>query len=126
MTIYYSNSVSGFIDTDAISVPIPPDAFIITKEQQQQMLFELNANGKSVVVDSSNNISFVNRALSPITWDIIRNTRDTLLTQSDWTQVSDFKGNVTAWQTYRQELRDIPQTYSTPESVVFPTAPSYK
>jgi len=37
-----------------------------------------------------------------------RNRRNTLLTESDWTQVADAPVDKAAWATYRQALRDIP------------------
>ena len=37
-----------------------------------------------------------------------RGQRDSLLTQSDWTQVADAPVDATAWSTYRQALRDLP------------------
>ena len=39
--------------------------------------------------------------------DDIRNTRNQLLSDSDWTQIADAPVNATAWATYRQDLRDI-------------------
>ena len=36
-----------------------------------------------------------------------RSTRDSLLSDSDWTQVADAPVDATAWATYRQALRDI-------------------
>lgn len=36
-----------------------------------------------------------------------RSTRDSLLSDSDWTQVADAPVDATAWTTYRQALRDI-------------------
>ena len=36
-----------------------------------------------------------------------RSSRNSLLTQSDWTQVADAPVDATAWATYRQALRDI-------------------
>ena len=60
-------------------------------------------------------------------WIQIKTKRDNLLTASDYTQLPD--APITAdqrilWQTYRQQLRNIPQTYSTPQSVIWPTQPS--
>ena len=49
-----------------------------------------------------------------------------LLRDSDWTAVTDSAlggAEQTAWAEYRQELRDIPQTYDDAESVVWPDAP---
>ena len=56
-------------------------------------------------------------------WNEIRSKRNGFLTQSDWTQLEDSKENKDAWATYRQELRDIPKTFSTPESVIWPSKP---
>jgi len=56
-------------------------------------------------------------------WNEIRSKRNGFLTQSDWTQLEDSKENKDAWAIYRQELRDIPQTFSTPESVIWPSKP---
>jgi len=61
-----------------------------------------------------------------ITWDDIRANRNVLLTQSDWAIITDAtpKPNKEAWLNYRQALREVPQSFSTPESVVWPTKPS--
>jgi hypothetical protein len=56
-------------------------------------------------------------------WDQIRSQRNSLLYGSDWTQLSDSPVNLSTWAIYRQELRDIPQTFSTPESVIWPSKP---
>jgi hypothetical protein len=45
----------------------------------------------------------------------VRSRRDGMLRNSDWTQIGDAAlGDHTAeeWATYRQALRDVPQTYS--------------
>ena len=60
----------------------------------------------------------------------LRLKRDVLLSESDWTQVSDSPlsdSKKAEWATYRQQLRDLPSTYSSATSiddVVFPTEPS--
>ncbi len=59
----------------------------------------------------------------------IRVTRDYRLQQSDWTQMPDSpftESQKEAWANYRQQLRDLPTTYSEAtslEEVIFPTAP---
>ena len=50
-------------------------------------------------------------------WKEIRNRRDALLAQSDWTQNSDVPADVDAWKTYRQALRDMPGNVSDPGPV---------
>jgi hypothetical protein len=56
-------------------------------------------------------------------WNNVRSERNILLSKSDWTQLDDSKENKEDWAIYRQELRDIPQTFSTPDSVIWPSKP---
>ena len=52
-----------------------------------------------------------------------RNWRNRELQASDWTQIADSTANKTAWQEYRQELRDLPSQNADPKQIVFPTRP---
>ena len=52
-----------------------------------------------------------------------RNKRNTLLTESDWTQVADSPVDQAAWVTYRQALRDVPSQAGFPETIDWPTVP---
>jgi hypothetical protein len=54
----------------------------------------------------------------------VRAQRDRLLVASDWTQVLDAPVDRTAWATYRQQLRDLPQDPNFPD-VTFPNDPHY-
>ena len=110
---------------------------------------ELPANTADTLkkVDDNGNVSFVpicegnfdyeeylewaksntaNAVDSSLTWNDIRFKRDTLLMSSDWTMISDTSVDQAAWKTYRQTLRDIPETYKDkePSEVVWPTEPS--
>lgn len=59
----------------------------------------------------------------------LRQRRNSLLTSSDWTVLSDNQLTTTEktnWKTYRQELRDITENLTTVEqvnAVVFPVKP---
>ena len=57
----------------------------------------------------------------------LRSKRDRLLASCDWVMMSDSPiADKTAWQTYRQSLRDITNNLTTVENVnavVFPTKP---
>jgi len=56
---------------------------------------------------------------------ILRETRDLLLTQSDWTQSRDVTlSNDNDWKTYRQTLRDLPANTADPSNPTWPTKPS--
>ena len=53
----------------------------------------------------------------------IRNHRDRLLTETDWMALGDVTMS-DAWKTYRQLLRDIPDSNTTYADVTWPTKPS--
>lgn len=61
-----------------------------------------------------------------LTWDNIRDTRDQILRNTDWTMTTGATVDQAQWAAYRQVIRDIPQTYKdkTPDDVVWPTQPS--
>jgi hypothetical protein len=42
-------------------------------------------------------------------WQVVRNQRNQMLKDTDWTQVADSPVDKTAWALYRQALRDITQ-----------------
>ena len=52
----------------------------------------------------------INAAALASSWPRIRAERNKLLTESDWQMTSDSPSDKDAWGTYRQALRDIPQT----------------
>ena len=62
-------------------------------------------------------------------WTLIRRERDRLLTESDWTQANDTaltSAKVTAWATYRTDLRTLPADQSsetTYADITWPTEP---
>ena len=61
-----------------------------------------------------------------IKWTEVRTKRNTLLSESDWTQFQDSPitgSSLTNWQTYRQSLRDV-TTQSDPYNIIWPTIPS--
>jgi hypothetical protein len=60
----------------------------------------------------------------PDPWETIRQKRDQLIRDSDWTMIPGATVDQAQWSAYRQILRDLPQTYSNPEDVVWPTTPS--
>jgi len=53
----------------------------------------------------------------------VREVRNTLLVESDWTQVADSPVDKTAWTTYRQALRDISTQPEFPWAVAWPQRP---
>ncbi|SIO94666.1 tail fiber assembly protein [Vibrio spartinae] len=66
-------------------------------------------------------------SLLKMKWEEVRGMRDKLIAETDWTQMSDTpltEAQKTAFTTYRQTLRDIPQTYDDPGSVIWPDKPT--
>lgn len=61
-----------------------------------------------------------------LSWDDIRSKRDSILSSTDWTMTTGATVDQAQWAAYRQNLRDLPQTYKdkTPDDVVWPTQPS--
>ena len=55
--------------------------------------------------------------------EMIRNYRNGLLAETDWTGISDLTMS-DAMKTYRQELRDIPASNTVYENVTWPTKPA--
>lgn len=52
-------------------------------------------------------------------WTVIRQQRNRLLAESDWTQLADSPADKDKWAVYRQELRDI-TIQEDPFSIVWP------
>ena len=54
---------------------------------------------------------------------MMRKVRDSMLKESDWTQVADSPVDRQAWATYRQALRDFPATWTVSPTADFPDTP---
>lgn len=90
--------------------------------------------GQSFVVEGTEVVQYeqirpktqdeINQEINQL-WENIRNERNQLLLECDWTQLSDSPLTAekkTEWQTYRQELRDI-TNQSDPKDIIWPTKP---
>jgi hypothetical protein len=53
----------------------------------------------------------------------VRADRNRRLAESDWTQLLDAPVDRTAWATYRQELREVPDQETFPNSIAWPVKP---
>ena len=59
--------------------------------------------------------------LDDSTWENIRKKRDYILKSTDWTVIPGCSVDQAQWSAYRQNLRDIPQTYKVITDVTWPT-----
>ena len=55
-------------------------------------------------------------------WAAIRTARTKLLKETDWTQLGD-SNYAEKWKPYRQSLRDITESYESPDAVIWPVKP---
>ena len=54
---------------------------------------------------------------------MMRKIRDSMLKESDWTQVADAPVDRQAWATYRQALRDFPASWTAGPEADLPNPP---
>ena len=114
------------------------DTGLIKGEGTSQGLTSLNQiileSGEGIIEGSYDRTKYkildgVATEYTPDMFPIIRNMRNGLLEESDWTQLndsplSDLKKQ--EWATYRQELRDLPSLYQSANNiadVIFPNIP---
>lgn len=114
--------------------------YIQYDEGERKNLILKNQDGSTTIIPVNHNIAhqqFLEEQkngeaelvpyVSPApTWEQIRAERNYLLTQSDWINMPDAqpKPSKEVWLTYRQALRDITKTYSSPEAVIWPQKPA--
>ena len=56
-------------------------------------------------------------------WRELRRQRNKLLKASDWSVLPDSKADIDAWKSYRQALRDLPESVTDPLDAIWPTKP---
>lgn len=115
----YSKTTGGFYDPEIHGEAVPSDCVEISKERHDELLAE-QTSGKVIAGDAVG----LPQAVAPVlTWDAVRSKRNALLTASDWTQLADAPVDKAAWATYREALRNITETFATPDAVVWPARP---
>lgn len=86
-----------------------------TSNRHYQQFLEEQETGKAVLIPYT--------PPAP-TWDDIRNQRNILLKETDWTDLPNTPlTNKQDWLNYRQALRDLPQAYPDPSQVIWPQKP---
>lgn len=87
----------------------------------------IGANKFSIVEDLSKKQSYMNLKLQELK-DSVRNQRNRLLADSDWTMTADApltEEKKWAWKKYRQQLRDMPVSITQlQQKIVWPSPPS--
>lgn len=117
MTTQYLIYDNNIVDKQSEVFPVAPPLFWVASED----------NTFTPYVDTYDGNNFVRYEAQNPTWSDIREMRDLYLSRTDWTQISDSpldQSKIDEWAAYRYELRDIPQTYSNPQDVNWPTEPT--
>ena len=118
----YSKTTGGFYDPEIHGEAVPSDCVEISKERHEELLAEQTA-GKVILGDEEGLPQAVAPAAPALTWDAVRSKRNALLSVTDWTQLADAPVDKAAWASYREALRDITETFATPDAVVWPARP---
>lgn len=82
-----------------------------------------DVDGNTVNWDASAVATKEAELLAAYKLDELRKERNRLIAETDWWDASDTPAMTSAQTTYRQALRDITDTYSSLDDVVWPTKP---
>lgn len=118
--LYIAEEGALRIYVDKSKLPTGVDYVTYLKRELDSVAANLNA-------DKSNENEMPYRLTEWSKWQLVREKRNKLLAESDWTQVPDAPLTTEqkqAWRQYRQELRDIPQRFKRADDVVWPIPPS--
>ena len=125
--IWFSPSTCGFY-REGVNASVPAGAIELT-EEDVTALFDQQAAGK-VIRPGPDGAPVATDPPAPGSDQLyanLRSRRDRLLSASDWTQMPDnaLTGELrTAWASYRQALRDIPENTTDPAAAEWPAAPA--
>ena len=120
------------MEIDCVITVLLTEIIGVKDDDYNQILWDEN-NVDSLPTEAEINAKIVELdAAEPMR--LLRAARNNLLIESDWTQFPDVPDSIkTAWQPYRQQLRDLPATASPKldesyeldlSSVTWPTKPS--
>jgi len=109
ITIHDVGNCYEQIDSEGVVVARYPKPLSLMNRPGENFNWEERVN----IVDGSN-----------IVWSRIREQRNKLLSESDWTQIPDCTVNKQAWLDYRNALRNLPQNFNSPFDVVWPSKPA--
>lgn len=121
---FYVQLKNGKIDNYINYLPELPEGFSVV--QITDIEFDQIINQRTHYFDiTDNTVKIINKSDEDI-WFEIRNKRNTLLRKSDWTQMNDSPLNTekkNEWLNYRNNLRNLPQTFINPDEVIWPDVP---
>ena len=123
-TLKYANvehtTIDMMIKFAHLNEPIPFTASLNDSEAHGVDLYNRAVNGEFGPIAAYEPITYTTEQLATIA----RQKRNELLKESDWTQLNDIpESTQLLWQSYRQALRDIPDSVGFPYNIDWPTIP---
>jgi hypothetical protein len=117
MKIAIYNTISGMIRQHMV---LPPSMADIQCREGED--FYLNCPSSATHIINNEPVTIIPERTITDLLTAIRNQRNRLLRECDWTQLQDAPVNRGLWQAYRQQLRDFPASCD-PHNPVWPIAP---
>jgi len=129
MAYFYSPSEAAFYHDAVHDADARPSDALPVSDEEHTALFKAQAAGQRIVPGPGGRpIAAEQPPMDPETaMQVLRQRRDALLRDSDRTQIPDYpisEADRAAWATYRQQLRDLPETTTDPATAVWPTPPA--
>jgi deoxyribodipyrimidine photolyase len=121
----YGNLKKNLTEIKAIKEKDGVKVFSINEEQYTDLQDGCDASESSGVVTIIKSAEWLENKNNEA-WRKIRKERNQLLKDSDYIMFPDITITTEKkeeWTTYRQSLRDIPQTFSNPDDVTYPDKP---
>ena len=120
----YGNLKRNLAEIKTIKEKNGVKVFSINEEQYTDLQDNCDASESGGVVTIIKSAEWLENKTNEA-WKKIRKERNQLLKDSDYTMLKDYPTTVSEqeWTTYRQSLRDIPQTFSNPDDVTYPDKP---
>lgn len=135
MIVYlYNETTGGYIGNDlADESPLEPNVYLVPSNATQIEPPPLEYgkwrrfNGTEWVYEDIEQPIVTTEEPPIVTAEDMRNKRNILLAESDWTQLPDVPAwvseRISEWVVYRQALRDVPQQSEFPTNINWPTKP---
>lgn len=111
---------------------LPVETISDEKEIQESVEYVIEENVVKEIITTRDKtqeeIEAENQTQLELKWHSVRFKRNNLLNESDLSIVSDKWEQMDSdtkvlWSNYRKQLRDIPQVYSNPDDVIWPSKP---
>jgi len=121
----YGNLKKNLTEIKTIKEKNGVKVFSINEEQYDDLADNCDASESGGVITIIKSAEWLENKTNEA-WRKIRKQRNQLLKDSDYIMVSDAPITTEKkeeWTTYRQSLRDIPQTFSNPDDVTYPDKP---